>query len=259
VRNRDRDVVPGLQQFCGRSSIATQDKTYISEAINDAISRVSTATGGALNLEVKQTHLTGELALSRVPGGCNWWFGPGPIGEIVGSYLTADDTDGVVIIGREGLNTGAVPIGSGSYSVDASGGVKGAPWSAVDIGTGNSEPASTLGIKLVSVFGDQFVSALKLGITDPRGTAILGSGDTFPACKAPTTAYFPSLDSCTMDPDYAACGAANCSDLGAYQTHALQSHYNPAWTVIGNHCRDGKKDIDESGVDCGGNACNPCN
>jgi hypothetical protein len=33
---------------------------------------------------------------------------------------------------------------------------------------------------------------------------------------------------------------------------------NPSASYIGNHCRDGKKDIDETGVDCGGTVCNAC-
>ena len=33
---------------------------------------------------------------------------------------------------------------------------------------------------------------------------------------------------------------------------------NPSASYIGNHCRDGKKDIDETGVDCGGAVCNAC-
>lgn len=33
---------------------------------------------------------------------------------------------------------------------------------------------------------------------------------------------------------------------------------DPAKSFIGNHCRDNKKDFDETGLDCGGSACTPC-
>ena len=33
---------------------------------------------------------------------------------------------------------------------------------------------------------------------------------------------------------------------------------NPNASYIGNHCRDGKRDLDETGVDCGGIGCNAC-
>ena len=33
---------------------------------------------------------------------------------------------------------------------------------------------------------------------------------------------------------------------------------NPAKSYVGNHCRDGKRDFDETGVDCGGVGCNAC-
>lgn len=33
---------------------------------------------------------------------------------------------------------------------------------------------------------------------------------------------------------------------------------NPAASYIGNHCRDNKRDLDETGIDCGGIGCNAC-
>lgn len=33
---------------------------------------------------------------------------------------------------------------------------------------------------------------------------------------------------------------------------------DPTKPYVGNHCRDGKKDLDETGLDCGGNQCAPC-
>ena len=33
---------------------------------------------------------------------------------------------------------------------------------------------------------------------------------------------------------------------------------DPNKSYVGNHCRDGKRDLDETGVDCGGSGCTPC-
>jgi hypothetical protein len=34
--------------------------------------------------------------------------------------------------------------------------------------------------------------------------------------------------------------------------------FDASKAIIGNHCRDNKKDFDETGVDCGGAECNVC-
>lgn len=70
--------------------------------------------------------------------------------------------------------------------------------------------------------------------------------------------WFPGADDCTTDPDYYACGLGSCPSATAFVDHIFSVHYSTGYKFIGNHCRDGKKDYGETGIDCGGTHCNAC-
>jgi hypothetical protein len=257
VKKRDAYLYPGKQELCGYMATSTQDRNVIPVEVTSFEDSVRSATGGMLNPATNYTHLSGQFTMSRRPGSCNWWFSPDDLREVISSAADSN-TDTVAVLGKSSFSFGEVPLGAPYVSVDQSAGVKGSGYSYVDIGAGFSAPLGEIASKLVGAFDDQIASALRLGITDAREVKIYGPAEAYPACHAPTTAYFPTSSSCTMDPDAASCGAVSCTDVAGYRTHVLQSHYNPAWTVIGNHCRDGRMDIDETGPDCGGTSCNAC-
>ena len=63
--------------------------------------------------------------------------------------------------------------------------------------------------------------------------------------------YFPSPADCLTDPDSSFCGQDSCN-MGQWNAHLLSEHYNFNLNYIGNHCRNSRKDLDETGVDSGG-------
>jgi hypothetical protein len=56
-------------------------------------------------------------------------------------------------------------------------------------------------------------------------------------------------------PDYSMYSSAFAAQMNSSLDLGIS---NPNASYIGNHCRDGKQDFDETGVDCGGVDCNAC-
>lgn len=81
--------------------------------------------------------------------------------------------------------------------------------------------------------------------------------------------YFPDADVAPLDPDFSACPTYNdnwagyCASVVAqgndgeecnrqWDRHVLGIHFSSTHTIIGNSCRNGRRDFDETGVDTGG-------
>ncbi|HPS41863.1 MAG TPA: hypothetical protein PK040_04615 [Anaerolineaceae bacterium] len=73
--------------------------------------------------------------------------------------------------------------------------------------------------------------------------------------------WFPSIDFCEWDPDWIDCNnnasAGSCLHAGevagqmSWYEHVLREHYPRTIKYVGNYCRDGRKDVSETGVDTG--------
>jgi hypothetical protein len=78
------------------------------------------------------------------------------------------------------------------------------------------------------------------------------SDEQLPACGTSgldPKRWFPSTHSCAIDPDYHLCGGSCEFDV---EEHVLRAHWDPSLDFIANHCRDGRQDFNETGVDSGG-------
>ena len=91
--------------------------------------------------------------------------------------------------------------------------------------------------------------------------------ELWPACgtgAADTYSWFPSVDLCEWEPDWIDCNnvasAGRCLHAGevtgqvSWYEHVISAHYPRYIPYIGNHCRDGRQDFSETGIDQGG----PC-
>lgn len=86
---------------------------------------------------------------------------------------------------------------------------------------------------------------------------------SLPACGSKMTGltWFPSIDLCEWDPDWIDCNntqsAGRCVHAGeqdgeiSWYEHVIRAHYPGAFRFIGNHCRDGRQDFTETGIDSG--------
>jgi hypothetical protein len=89
------------------------------------------------------------------------------------------------------------------------------------------------------------------------GFTDLYRGD-YPACglgDPDTGLWFPDTHECDRDPDFERCGSADCGGNDLVNSHVLQHHWPADRVLIGNHCRDGVRDYDETDVDRGGRWC----
>jgi hypothetical protein len=62
--------------------------------------------------------------------------------------------------------------------------------------------------------------------------------------------WFPDADTCSGDPDFAACGGA-CPGNEPWNRHILNTHWDAARPFFPNYCKNGRKDFDETAVDQG--------
>jgi hypothetical protein len=65
--------------------------------------------------------------------------------------------------------------------------------------------------------------------------------------------WWPSPDECSVDPDAPTCGENRCEGTDDdYVGHVLTDHWERGRDFVGNHCRNGRRDLDETDVDFGG-------
>lgn len=91
----------------------------------------------------------------------------------------------------------------------------------------------------------------RFALRDVNDFADVYDGD-YPACgnsERDPSEWFPSADECGQDPDASTCGE-RCQFGDEFASHVLRAHF-PA-SFIGNHCRNGVMDWDETDVDAGG-------
>jgi len=65
--------------------------------------------------------------------------------------------------------------------------------------------------------------------------------------------WWPNPDECSRDPDAPTCGDDRCEGTdNDYVGHVLTDHWPRGREFVGNHCRNGRADFDETDVDVGG-------
>jgi hypothetical protein len=55
-----------------------------------------------------------------------------------------------------------------------------------------------------------------------------------------------------VDPDFPLCGGVE-QPAPPYEEHLLRVHFSQTQVLIANHCKDGRENFGETGVDVGGN------
>lgn len=76
---------------------------------------------------------------------------------------------------------------------------------------------------------------------------------SYPACgqgDADPTKWFPYPGDCD-DPCSPSCGSGDCAS-DEHLSHVLSAHWKRGRDLVGNYCRNGRQDSDETGVDRGG-------
>lgn len=196
VRPVDKYLYADKLQLCGRTTVSATDRNRLNSAFNDFSNAIGSTTKNAMSASVSQTRISGELALSRLPGSCGFWVSPDTLRDRLAAEID-NTTDSVFVIGSRGFDFGAV-----------------------------SQPDSKTVDQTLGLNGAGYTYLVKEWETDTSG--------------APDYSLY--LSSFTEQMNMSV-------DLGITKQNT---------TYIGNHCRDGRRDFDETGVDCGGLGCRAC-
>lgn len=241
----DPAVAQARQSLCVRLALDAAVAAALPAALTELRNQVFELSGGDIDLEITQH------AVPTIDGTFHLWdrgaFLDPPSLEPAALPVLSARTDMTFLI------TGTVDPDSGytpriehcaGTNGELQGGLGGATYAWV------AAPCATAGGLL-----RQAVNQLHLGLTDYSGyTNLYDSG--YPACGqgvADPTAWFPWADECLLDPDGRGCGApARCASDDEFLAHILGVHWPRGRAYVGNHCRDGRMDFDETGVDTGG-------
>ncbi len=196
IRPVDKYLYADKQQLCGKSYVSAADRNRVTSELDDFARAASSGTANRMSVSVSQTRLSGQSALSRVPGTCSWWLAPSDVRERMGGMVDSS-ADAVFVVSSNSFDFGSVETPS-RLTVDQSAGLSGTGYTFIvkewekDVSGAPDHTAYS------EEFAAQMASSAELGITDP------------------------------------------------------------GLKFVGNHCRDGKRDFDETGVDCGGLGCSAC-
>jgi hypothetical protein len=237
----------GQQVQCFRLVLDDGGVAAVGEATRGLRTRVFQDSGGDINLDVRlhEVPAVETAAVSVFTGGM--FLEPAALAGAATPLVTRE-TDFVFAV------TGAGDPASGlSPRIDSCSGTN---WLAKGVigASAYSWMVSSASCGQEASFLFAWIVQLYFGLRDVMQAPDLYDRD-YPACgqgDPDPTRWFPFVEDCTTDPDYAGCGAATCADRDAFYRHMLVRHWRRGEPFNGNHCSDGRMDRDEAGVDTGG-------
>ena len=157
------------------------------------------------------------------------------------------ETDFVMgVSGRRDLATGLAPVLEHCAGTirDLEFGLAGAPYSWL---TTECDRQDTLLRHWMFQIGVALRGANRFNDRYDRDYPPCGESDEEPAD------WWPNPDECSVDPDAPTCGENRCEGTDDdYVGHVLTDHWPRGRDFVGNHCRNGQLDFNETDVDVGG-------
>ena len=202
-------------------------------------------SGGAIDLELRLHAVAPAQGDFKVfEGGTGIFLQPGTL-EADGLPLMSPDSDFTFgVTGESNGSTGALPKINPCAGTNwqAQGGLGGAAY------TWTSHSCLSLSdLRWHFLYQAYFAMRDVVGLENPYPNGYPGCGQG----AADPKRWFPRPSECAVDPDAPSCGTANCEGEG-FAAHVLTSHWPGPPGLIGNHCRNGRADYDETGADSGG-------
>lgn len=219
-----------------------------------AAAEMKSLTSNNFDMNINYLELSNKaISLGNPGGNCSLVFGPNKTEALISPYIdtTTDFVFGTSFDGIDKISGQPVPVNFSCMSWMHDESVEGAIFSYCPI--------------INSVIGKIYI---KHELTHAIDNSFLASGvediysnNQYPSCgngDPNPIKWFPSADHCACDPDYVDCKVpcdASCNNgNNNYVNHILTIHFNPILKqkFIGNYCRDGFKDWDETCADTGG-------
>ncbi len=270
LKPSDPSVNDYSQKMLIRLELDPTEVQEIKSQINNFVSKVAEDSGGAIILNVSYVELPyQEITMSR--WGCKFWIDPNNLKPLLSDQITKD-TDFVLVFSdiHDSSQNACIEM------LPLCGGMRGADWDFFGVSY-NYIPKTNSCVWYncaeIKTIYHEWLHQLDFALEKITGVPDIYQ-DNFPKSlcgNADPDSYkwFPSPDSAAKDPDFSACvnyydnWSGYCDSIKPidcdyqWDAHLLSKHYNPSISLIGNHCRNGKQDFNETGVDCGGH-CKPC-
>ena len=239
---------PGEQVQCFRLVLDDAGVAAADEALRALRTRVFQDSGGDINLDVR-LHEVPAIEAGLSPFGLGLFLQPGALAGVATSMVTRETDFVYAITGSSDPESGLSPRieACSGTNRSAQGAIGGSAYTWMTMSASCDRDVSFL-------FSFTWTLQLSYGLRDVVQAPDLYDRD-YPACgqgDPDTTRWFPSVEDCTTDPDFMACGAATCVDREAFYSHMLARHWKRGAPFNGNHCSDGRMDRDETGIDTGG-------
>lgn len=245
VPSDDPRVGTAPRAACFELDLDDAGQELAARSFADLRSSVYQASGGAIDLDVRLHVVTPEQGVFKVfEGGTGIFLQPAAL-DAVGLPLMSPDSDfAFAVSGEADAVTGNLPRINPCAGTNwqTQGGLGGDAYTWV-----SQSCLDVAQLRWHFLYQAYFALRDVLSFDDLYGGA-------YPACgqgAADVTRWFPRPSDCTLDPDAPSCGQATCDDA-AFAAHMLTSHWPAEPGLIGNHCRNGRADYDETAPDAGG-------
>ncbi|OYT33810.1 MAG: hypothetical protein B6U87_02940, partial [Candidatus Aenigmarchaeota archaeon ex4484_52] len=263
LKPSDKTIEGYELKICLETKLNNSEINYLKDEINKFIDDVYDWSNNTIKLSPKYIEISAvELSMSRWGNG--FWLAPWDIKSLVSQYITKN-TDFVMVSNDIYDNVKRISFGSGycGGTFGADWGLGGACYSWVP----KTNPGSWFECAGEKTYIHEWLHQLDYALEYISGVEDIYR-DEFPEslCGVDTHPHkwFPSPDTAPKDPDFPAC-KDHYNDWGSYcesikprdcdfewDEHLLSVHYNPDIKLIGNHCKNNKKDFDETDIDSGG-------
>ncbi len=286
LKPSDPSVNNYQKKYCLETALDAVEIQNINSLTSDFASKMNEYSSGSINIQTGSAQIgSAEFALEKVVVGTSVGFSLSPTktSYLVSPYVTKDtDTVFAVWDTHDSSKEAYITTSFCDLAWHSPWGVGGAgyvelpktpPWTS-----SSSDYGCLRTINFVHGFGHNTDYALyqQQNVPHPYGNAICSDNPTgYPSCGSgvdPKT-YYPCVHDAEEDPSFDVCKSpyngnwnAYCAAVGTthdtcnslWQKHRISAHYNSAWNLLVNHCRDGRKNAGEVGIDCGGSDCTAC-
>lgn len=241
----DPRVTNAARSACFQLGLEQASQDSAAQSFSQLRNDIYRLSAGRIDLDLRLHAVTPDRGDFKLwEGGSGIFLQPSSL-EIVGLPLMSRDSDFVFAIsgenddGTQGLPK-IEPCGGTNWQ--AQGGLGGAAYTWL-----SQSCVSSSQLRWHWLYQAYF------GLRDVVGFEDL-YGNGYPSCgqgAADPKRWFPRPSDCALDPDAASCGQARCDET-TFDAHVLMTHWPSEPGVIGNHCRNGRTDYDESAPDRGG-------
>lgn len=237
----DPRLATAPQSACFQLELDDEGRERTAQSFRNLRSSVFQLSEGDVDLDVRLHEVTPDQVEFKSWGAGGVFLQPSSLTG-VGVPLMNRDADFTFAVTGESSSTGDLPKldPCGGTNWEMRGGLGGAAYTWL-----STSCLVTSTVRWHLLYQSAFAIRDVLGLVAPEA-------NEYPACGrgGDPQEWFPRPSDCSLDPDAASCGDPRCDD-DSFAAHIFAAHW-PAAGLIGNHCRNGRQDYDETAVDAGG-------